>query len=140
MQEFQMWISEYRGIGFKIIKSESHFCYYLYIDVDKHNLRKQLWLPRGKYSTPDRVSYDYTSNDLIGDLRLHGGCTFYAKHGGHNGKPRVVEIGCDYNHLYERDTDYHLLEVENDAKDSIDCFWSSLHRIHGKPEAQTESV
>ena len=58
-----------------------------------------LWLPPQEKSWG--ITYKYEACDLIDEIEFHCGCSYYEKHGGFDGFPRTVEVGCDYQHLYD---------------------------------------
>jgi hypothetical protein len=110
---------EHRNIWWRISnhgrRDDNHgkgtWCYYVF--VTEHCLDPELfaefWLPATRtmersagYSTP---SYDYWG-PRWSDAEWHGGVTWYKKHGGLDGDVRSVEVGCDYNHSWDRDMGY----------------------------------
>jgi hypothetical protein len=116
---------EYRGIKYEIKyiqrKVDSWWTYYIIINLDKFKDNKKvqsLWLPRGNR---ERL-YNYSHCELILKMEFHYGCTFYEKVSGLDGTPRIVKIGCDYNHYWDENVNYSVEDVEEDAKNSIDCF------------------
>lgn len=66
-------------------------------------------------SSPWRVTHKYEDSPIY-NLDWHCGCTYYAKHG-HSVGHRVVEFGCDFSHLYDRERRYNytLEEVHSEA-------------------------
>jgi hypothetical protein len=83
------------------------------------------------------IYHDYMSQPFA-DVEWHCGITFYNKHG-HTVGHRMVELGCDYNHLYdqERGYGYTLEEVVEDAKNTANQL-AKLYNI--KPPTKGESV
>lgn len=111
------WTAEYRDIGFEIANWDGNkWAYYLYIRLDQMpaELRKEFWLaPKFSEVFPNRVFYDY-KNSVFSDLDWHGGITYYEKRAGFDGAPRVVKIGCDYQHFFDNgyyDVDVLLADV-----------------------------
>ena len=103
--------------------------HYIYINIDKEIKEKEIaesfWLkPEKCRISKKRIRYDYFDKP-ISDLEFHGGCTFYSKESGVDGADRVVKIGCDYQHLWDKDQDYDLAYVTKEVRNTID----SLHRI-----------
>lgn len=128
------WNRRHRDIGIKISlhaigrdytpDNKGIWCYYIFIHESKVpvELFKRLWLEdeRTKFTevSPERITHDYYTDD-ISALDFHGGCTYYAKHG-HTEGHRSVEIGCDYNHLYDQEEPFkpfHMVEL--DAQNSV---------------------
>ena len=63
--------------------------------------------------------HDYYGS-IVSEVELHGGITYYAKHG-HSEGHRYVEIGCDYNHLRDHEHGpYRIGEVVPDCIASIE--------------------
>ncbi len=83
---------------------------------------ESIWLPhRVVKMAPESygfVTYDYEGSPL-GAIEMHGGITYYRKHGEVEGH-RCVQIGCDYNHLWDQDIDYQIEEVAHEAVESAD--------------------
>jgi hypothetical protein len=81
---------------------------------------KEVWLEDKRFkftpNSPEQINHDYYGHPFS-DVDWHGGITYYAKHGQLEGH-RNVELGCDYNHLWdsERGYNYTLEEVVADAK------------------------
>lgn len=66
--------------------------------------------------SPVRIIHDY--NDCsFNQVDWHGGVTYYVKHG-HTEGHRSVELGCDYNHLWDHERGFNttLEEVLSDAR------------------------
>jgi len=53
-----------------------------------------------------------------------GGCTWYSKERGFDGEERVIKIGCDYAHAWDKDKEYTLDIVLDDVVSSIESFLS----------------
>lgn len=72
------------------------------------------------------ISHDYYSEPLICDIELHGGISYYEKHNYLEGC-RCVEVGCDYNHLWDHERGYQpsLEEVLSDACDTVDWLYEN---------------
>lgn len=130
----KIWTGEYKGVGFEInnfkiapnsIEPTEQDCwtYYLYIHlkrIPKKNNPDSFWLKgihRGGH-----VAYDYYKNDIINDIELSGGCTWYSKESGFDGANRVIKIGCDYQHSWNENGTYNLDILKLDVKNSIDKF------------------
>lgn len=101
--------------------------YYIYIPerlVETEELFNSIWIEDKLYqitpTSPERVLHNYYDTPLV-QIDWHGGITYYHK-SGYSKAHRVVQAGCDYNHLYdqERGYDYDLEEVLQDAKNTVD--------------------
>lgn len=125
--------TRYKGIGVKIVNWKVFG-----VDTDRVNWNYYLTIP--ERNTPPEIfakiwlddivkegfagrpwlSHDYYGVPLFDSLEMHGGVTFYAKHG-HTVGFRSVEIGCDYHHSWDMERDnYELEEVVRDAFNSAD--------------------
>lgn len=138
----------YKDIGYKISNhgrneynnNRGIWCYYVYIREESLSPEdfKEFWLPTKEYefNGRKRISYDYNGQKWS-DADWHGGVvTWYQKYGFEE-VFRSVEIGCDYNHLWDKEFGYYydLERIERDAKNTIDslrkmyrfkisCSWS----------------
>lgn len=61
----------------------------------------------------DLVDVTRIFDDKLSILPLHCGCSFLMKHYACDGSVNSIQIGCDYNHLY--DNDYTFIETQEDA-------------------------
>ena len=64
------------------------------------------------------IIYDYYAEPLINEIDWHCGCTWYSKHG-MDGSPRIIQIGCDYQHYWDEGHMYNLDTVKYDVKNTI---------------------
>jgi len=96
------------------------WCFYLTFHEEQipAALKGHFDFPTKNVPRPDgraRYWYDYPPD--IGGCHLHGGITYYTKHGGIDNRPITYEFGCDFNHLNDQprlldyDLDYVLSEV-----------------------------
>lgn len=100
--------------------------YYIYLDEGKVQDFARLWLEdkvmKWKPEAKGRITHEYYV-EPFNSIDLHGGITFYQKHG-HTEGFRTVEIGCDYQHHWDRDREAGypatLKSVVADAEASID--------------------
>ena len=123
----ETWNGYYNGIGYEIaywrLGDEYVWNYYIYINIEQlpEELQDRYWL-KGKWDMVHKyVEHDYT-NSPIGHLDWHHGCTYYEKQHGHDGEPRIVKAGCDYNHYWDNGVCYSLDDVTNDVSHTIDSF------------------
>lgn len=86
------------GQDLSVYEGAGQWNYYLNIYESKVENFEEWWL-EDKVSEYGSVSHDYYGLP-VDELELHGGITYYAKHGHTVGKRRV-EIGCDYGHYGE---------------------------------------
>ncbi len=126
------WRGSYRDLQFKIVSWQFRgledrypsgaWNYYVYIPETKVPNFAAIWLDdEVKKLTPvsrGRVSHAYYASPL-GSVDMHGGITYYQKHG-HTEGYRCVEIGCDYQHLHDDGQEYDERDVLRDAMQTID--------------------
>lgn len=138
-KEQKCYRGNYRNISYKIIlhsigeeytpAREGIWNFYVYLNENKVKDFGPIWLDDKimKFSEESRgyISHDYYVEPL-NSLEFHGGITFYAKHG-HTDGFRCVEIGCDYNHLWdmERGSGYKLEDILYDVKACIDSIYAN---------------
>jgi len=138
------WNRYYRNIYIKISlhaigrdhtpENKGIWCYYIFIHESRipSELFKRLWLEDERIKLTDvspwRITHDYYTDD-INALDFHGGCTYYAKHG-HTDGHRSVEIGCDYNHLWDMEQGFEDFDkVLSDAQNSVDKLLDILCKV-----------
>lgn len=128
----RVWRGRYRDVGFKIVSwpfrgLEDRFPsgawnYYVYIQESACADFTAIWLKDKKVrfseKAPFHITHDYY-NSPVGDVEMHGGITYYAKHG-HTEGHRCVEIGCDYQHLWDDGKSYDEEDVLRDVEHTID--------------------
>ena len=142
MREHTVFQGSYRGIAWSINRTKTSdsmkeysrrdfdWCHYIHLSLEQlpEESREQFWLsPKPQEMSVSKrkyVSYDYWDS-IISSLEFHGGCTFYEKVSGVDGSPRVVKIGCDYQHLWDDGQNYSVNSVLFEVKESID----SLHAL-----------
>jgi len=102
------------------------WCYYIFIRESKvpKEVFQRFWLEDKTFqiaeNCPVWVTHDYYTDDTSA-LDLSGGITFYQKHG-HTEGHRCVEVGCDYNHIWDQERGFRTFEeVLFDAQHSVDC-------------------
>ena len=132
LSKIETWRGEHAGVQFKICNWEHSpmsglppvWNYYLYISeklVGEKFLA--MWLDDEIVTMPgsgrEMINHDYFSLEVANVADLHGGITFYSKHG-HSAGYRSIEIGCDYQHLYDNQKSWTLDLVEADARRSCD--------------------
>lgn len=134
-----VWQGRYRDINFKIINwgrddvssqlldlPTGHWNYYVYIPESKAIDFKSIWLKdllkRWSKQGKPYLTHDYMSGP-VGEIDMHGGITYYAKHG-HTKGYRCVEIGCDYAHSWDRNAHYDAEALIIDAQTTIDDLYN----------------
>lgn len=142
LHDQRVWLGQHRGIGFKIVSwalagTENHWPsgawnFYLYLPENKCHNFEALWLPdkiyRWKPEADGRIQHDYYES-LVVKIDLHGGITYYDKHG-HTEGFRCVEVGCDYQHLYDEGHTYDENDLMRDAMKAIDsCYELGLLKL-----------
>lgn len=127
----EAWRGSHKGVYFKVVlwnKGADHtpggggiWNCYIYIPEKRAVNFAKLWLEDNRFrfspESPERIQHDYSRLPI----EMHGGLTYYAKHGHPEGH-RCVEVGCDYNHLWdmERGGGYTAEYVAHDAVEAID--------------------
>lgn len=140
--EGQYWHGTYKGVGFKVQSwhrkgsTNQTWNYYLYISLDKlkPDNAKSLWL-RGrvhKHSYGKKYYQEY-KNEILQKLDFHGGMTWYGKSYSVHDK-KIVEVGCDYNHLMDEGREYDLRDIEYDLKHSVDTLLKALPELATPPK------
>ena len=94
--------------------TEPKFNWNYYITLIERDIKPELW---PAIWLEDRVAdwgitHDYYSSPISSEIYWHGGVTWYQKFPSIPGR-NVIEVGCDFAHLYdyERGCDYTLEEV-----------------------------
>jgi len=135
MREKITWNGLHRDVGFKIVNWDYEdptgtmlrhwpsgaWNFYLYLYEQHCADFAALWLPDivKEWSPGGKkyISHDYYK-DPLGQIDLHGGITFYDKHGYTDGF-RTVEVGCDYQHYTDEGQLYNNDCVFEDVKAAI---------------------
>jgi len=96
-------------------------CYLYFRESACVNFRS-IWLPDKRVriapDCPERITHDYYGCPLA-DIDFHGGITYYRKSGYSRGH-RSVEVGCDYQHLYDGYCSYSFTDLVKDAERAVD--------------------
>lgn len=130
-EKAEYYTAHYKGLGIKIThhalesnEGRGIWCYYIIIPEQKvsPDTWKKLWLPAKKVKfsavSPVRIFYDYNKS-ILRQVSWHCGITYYQKYGQVKGF-RSVEVGCDYDHLYDHEQYWSLELIESDAKRTAD--------------------
>lgn len=127
MRSKTVWNDDYKGVSYEIqnfkLGDKNAWTFYLYIPLDAipEDRRERFWLTPEITENSKRISYSYYDEPLIADIEWHCGCTWYSKHG-MDGSPRVIQIGCDYQHYWDEGHFYNVDIVAMDARRAIDSF------------------
>ena len=129
MKSKKVWNGEYRSIPFEINKfkigGKDCWTFYLFFREKQFNedFFESIWIDGKPLKiSPRHIVYRYEET-AIGNLNWHCGCTFYSKSGGHDGNQRVVQAGCDYQHLWDEGNHYNEHVIEKDACECIDSLY-----------------
>ena len=132
MKSKTVWNDEYRGISYEIQKFDAYngkdaWTFYLYIPLDAipEDRRERFWLAPKKVENSKMIIYNYYDEPLINNIEWHCGCTWYSKHG-MDGSPRIIKIGCDYQHLWDDGHRYTAEGIEMEVKQAIDSFLAMM--------------
>jgi hypothetical protein len=111
--------------------------YYLFIRESQvtPEFFTKIWLTPDRVrfapDSPEHLNYKYYDSILNG-LDLHGGITFYDRLGQEVGH-RCVKVGCDYNHLWDRDRGFcSESTVIYDAMKSVDSLHVMIEHVAHK--------
>ena len=133
MNKITKYYDTYKRVPFEItyVKIEHQYSftgdcwtYYLYLSPERIPDKEKaegIWLPP-TYDDKDRVHYDYYECCWLSELGWHGGVTWYSKESSPDARMRLIKIGCDYQHAWDRDQYYNVEMIEQDAKATIEEF------------------
>lgn len=140
LESIKLWRGRHRGVAFEIKnragiaaldQPTGAWTAYVYLHESLVANFDFWWLPdvlsRFSESSPERVSHNYSALPA----KMHGGLTYYAKHG-HSPGHRCVELGCDYQHLWDDGQRYSEDSVMVDTVETIDQLFADGHM---KPES-----
>jgi hypothetical protein len=114
-----VWTGRYRGIFLKINKA-TNWCYY--ITWNKRRMDNSIFNQLTAGITENNYfSCNYLDSPLA-TLRWHGGASFGKLFRDENAELQAIEIGCDYNHIWDEGEYYCLDSVLENAKSTIDDF------------------
>lgn len=131
MKQKTVWNGIYRGISYEIVRwhnseNEPIWNYYIYLQLYKlpQEYRKKSW-PKPKPLS--KWSFYCETPKWLYNLDFHHGCTWFSKEfwNSQNKDMRVIQVGCDYNHLWDEGQTYNERYLQNDVIDTID----SLHNL-----------
>lgn len=143
----------YRGIHFKIIRwfyeSDIHqekpkWNYYIFLNLENfvdQKLAKKFWPKDAQFSTGGSWYTPYDAVPFIHSMDFHCGVTFYQKHL-YPGNRKIVEIGCDYSHLYDEGAHYNEQHILYEVENSIERFHEMVEykiRCNGNGKLYLES-
>lgn len=132
--EIIRWSFDSAGVKSGLLPKEN-WNYYIYL-YEKYCVDfESLWLPDIVKSFSEGGTEYITHNEYekFGNVQMHGGITYYAKHGYSVGH-RCVQIGCDFSHLYDEGMTYRVEGVYQEAMDTArEC----IERFYVKQEATT---
>jgi hypothetical protein len=144
LRHSETWKLSYRDTTIEIIRLnfdtqsrmpwKENWNAYVYIYENKCLDFDSLWLgdelkrffPEGA----EYVSHEYM-NSIFDQIEMHGGITYYAKHGHVRGH-RCVQIGCDYQHYCDEGKSYSMEEILAEVKYSADQCVKSFYKKEEK--------
>lgn len=125
------WRGEHKGVNYSIShwgigphQPTGIWNYYLHLDehafMSEEDFAKWDRTPTyNDFAGRTYQSYDYYS---CPDINWHGGPTFYEISSVHDRRTnkfrKVIKMGCDYNHSFDRDNGYHY-DLESVRRDCI---------------------
>jgi len=128
----KVWGGQYQGIAFEIKTWKKNkdipgnvnsWAFYIYIHLDRipdESVKESFWIDPYKNDF-GIILYPYYNHPVIPEIELAGGCTWYSKEGGHDGAPRVVKLGCHYQHVWNS-MEENIESVKLDVKAAIQSF------------------
>jgi hypothetical protein len=135
LEMVRVWRGQHRGVQFQIKNRDGidgldqpsgAWTAYIFLHETMLTNFDFWWLPdelsRFTEASPERVSHDY----MRLPAEMHGGLTYYAKHG-HSVGHRCVELGCDYQHLWDEGQHYSERSVMAETMGSIDKLYADGH-------------
>ena len=146
IKEKKVFSFVYRGISVEINnwKEENsydgktnHWTYYLFLNLSRftdEKLARKLWIqakaqnPKSEKPCERRKYHGYSKISFLNSIDFHGGITYYSKLYSHYGE-KMIQIGCDYDHLYDNPDHETIESVKNDAIRSIDDFYSKTEYL-----------
>ena len=136
MRKKFVWNDEYKGIAFEIVNwglepkppdishilCTSTWNTYFYLNSKRHkNIVEKLWTTKKKV-------YDWGTilipNDIFERLSWNGGQTFYEQKINYADKVKMIKIGDDFNHSWDKEREHMYNEnyMEQHIKEIIDEF------------------
>ncbi len=83
------------------------------------------WLPFENISNIRR--YGYFSHKILNEINFYGGITFYKKSCGlEEGTPKIIKVGCDFNHYGDQGMNYCLEDIQKHVKMTIDSLYEVI--------------
>lgn len=67
----------------------------------------------------------------MSDLDWHGSITYYKKES-MDGSPRMITLGCDYNHIWDEGQHYTVNEIFSDVKATVDKLYELVPNLKVK--------
>jgi len=128
MEWKEVWQIEYRGIRSEVVhwdnRGRACWNYYLTVPVVKlPDDKKSMFDLTPHYAFPESkrfITYDYENAPIISELDWHSGISWYRRIFDAFGILSGIELGCDYQHLWEKDKIYTFEMVYEALKHSID--------------------
>lgn len=129
------WNGEHQGIRYELswhgmsdYSPQGTWCWYIYVTSEQFSAEDWAKLRlehEDKQLSPESTFCRFYNYDRFPDLEAHGGWTFgeMDSYCGRDGSEQErVKVGCDYNHLWDRESGYWQGRdaIEQDAKHSID--------------------
>lgn len=146
LEKSDVWKAMYRNVYIEIKRWDGyrspemrspwkeHWTYYIYLyerhckDFDAIWLADKLtsWSESG----PKHITNDYYDSPLA-NIEMHGGITYYSKHGQVEGH-RTVQIGCDFQHLHDEGQTYYVEDILREARITADECVETFYKEESK--------
>ena len=138
-----VWTFQYRDITVEISRFRldglegDRWTYYLWLSLDKIPTKDQkgLW-PRYKKTGSHGARTFNVNNTWLADLTWHHGMTWYSKHLSSyaKGSGKMIQVGCDYSHLWDEEHTYRRELLRDDAIKTVDSLYERIN--YNMPESE----
>jgi|DEB0MinimDraft_6_1074348.scaffolds.fasta_scaffold00065_47 hypothetical protein len=142
LNKYEGYSGIYKSVGFEIKflegdsdrnslipYSDGHWVYYIFICLGNLPNRvnpETFWLPN---------DYCYYEHEILNEIYFYGGITYYHKTCGFDdGQEKIIKVGCDFNHGWDQDKYYTLVNIYVHVKKTIDSLYKLIPEYGSKGE------
>jgi len=133
-RERTLWNGQWNGVNWEVNRTPAEkinvagfqehwpirWTFYLYLHIDRiPDDAESYWL---KLEDRKYLHYDYNNHHVLSSIDWHGGITYYSKESGFDDTPRVIQVGCDYQHYWDEGKSYDLEDIQHDIRTAIISF------------------
>lgn len=125
----------YRNIVFEIAKNyisnTTRYWGTYYICIDIHKIPEKynpnsFWL-ENIYDDKTKYSfYDYDKHEKLSSIYFYSGITFYSKIYVRPETFKRIKVGCDFNHLWDEETNYTYDDISKNVIKTIDSLYEEM--------------